>query len=762
MLSIRNLSIDYQLAAHKKLSVLENVSLDFPDGCVTAIIGESGSGKSTLMGALLRLLAPNAKIRQGEIYWGNENLLNLAPEALRSFRWHQASVVFQAAQGAWNPTLTLGQQMLDVCKDHQYQNAQARMEKLLTQVRLDPARIAKCYPHQLSGGMRQRALIAMALMLEPELLILDEPTTALDLITQSYVFDILAEIQRESKLTMILVTHDLAAVARLADRVAVLYAGTVVEVGSVEDIFMSPQHPYTQILLNSAPPASSDKKPVSSGAEFQPPNLQARPLGCIFSSRCPECKPRCLSETPHLGVEMVACHYRRRGEGSEGGGLGATFLPSPLPEEMPTLDLTQTGSVFPGKPGLPFADGALPPPHHPQQGGAGALLPNLPQPPTGPISGTNSVPALEGLEEVEQSPQPAPETPKTQPVVAEQNQPLSPTTSGVKGPGALPLVVELRGVSVELGRVLALRELDFSLAAGEIVTVVGESGCGKTTLGRAVLGLLTPRSGQVKFQGQDINAPGFVMTDALRLSVQMVHQDSYASLNPVLTVRKQLAAPLLHHRLVPKALVQSTVDEVLASVGLTPVDFFGAKVPFQLSGGQRQRVSLARAALLKPKVIVADEPVSGVDATVRLAILDLMKRLNQQGIAFLYITHDLATARYLGQGGRMLVMYLGKIIETGSGDDLMDKPLHPYLQALLAALPKLDRSQNQSLPLRSLDMPDATKPPSGCSFHPRCPYAQGRCSQEEPLLREVLGHSVACHFAEALQVAEEPKSQGDG
>jgi peptide/nickel transport system ATP-binding protein len=737
MLSIRELSIDYQLAAHKKLSVLEKVSLDFPDGCVTAIIGESGSGKSTLMGALLRLLAPNAKIRQGEIYWGNENLLNLAPEALRSFRWHQASVVFQAAQGAWNPTLTLGQQMLDVCKDHNYPNGQARLEKLLTQVRLDPTRIAACYPHQLSGGMRQRALIAMALMLEPELLILDEPTTALDLITQSYVFDILAEIQRESKLTMILVTHDLAAVARLADHVAVLYAGTVVEVASVEDIFMRPQHPYTQILLNSAPPASSDQKPVSAGAEFQPPDLQARPFGCIFASRCPESQPQCLSETPQLGIEMVACHYRRRGEMSESGGLGATFVSS----EVQPLDPEVTGPNFAGGPGLPFADGALPPPHHPQQ------------PPTGSLTGTNLVPALEGLDEVGRSPQPAPEAQKNQPVGAEQPQPISPTASGVKGPGALPLVVELRGVSVELGKVLALREVDFSLAAGEIVTVVGESGCGKTTLGRAVLGLLPPKAGHVRFQGQDINAPGFVMTDALRLSVQMVHQDSYASLNPVLTVRQQLAAPLIHHKLVAKGLINDTVDQILSSVGLTPVAFFGAKVPFQLSGGQRQRVSLARAALLKPKVIVADEPVSGVDATVRLAILDLMKRLNQQGIAFLYITHDLATARYLGQGGRMLVMYLGKIIETGSGDELMDKPLHPYLQALLAALPQLDRTQNRALPLRSLDMPDPTKPPSGCSFHPRCPYAQDRCSQEEPKLREVLGHSVACHFAEALRVS---------
>ncbi|MBN9415804.1 hypothetical protein ABS71_00175 [bacterium SCN 62-11] len=308
-------------------------------------------------------------------------------------------------------------------------------------------------------------------------------------------------------------------------------------------------------------------------------------------------------------------------------------------------------------------------------------------------------------------------------------------------------LVELRGVSVQLGQVQALRQIHLALQPGEIVTVVGESGCGKSTLGRAVLGLLKPIAGQVLYQGQDLFAPGFRLSDELRLSVQVVHQDSYASLNPVRRVGQQLAAPLKRHKLT------GDVHEILAQVGLTPPEYFAAKLPFQLSGGQRQRVSLARAALLKPKLIVADEPVSGVDATLRLAILDLMRRLNQEGIAFLYITHDLATARYLGRGGRMLVMYLGQVIETGPVEDLLDNPLHPYLQALLAALPPLDPRRAREvkpLPLRSLDMPDPTKPPSGCSFHPRCPYARERCSQEAPPLRELQGQQVACHYAEEL------------
>ena len=323
-------------------------------------------------------------------------------------------------------------------------------------------------------------------------------------------------------------------------------------------------------------------------------------------------------------------------------------------------------------------------------------------------------------------------------------------------------LVELRGTQIQLGQVQAMRGIDLSIAPGEILTVVGESGCGKSTLGRAVLGLLQPSAGQILYQGQDIFAPGYRMPDSLRLSVQVVHQDSYASLNPVRTIGQQLAAPLRRHRLVPNDQVKAKVGEILTEVGLTPADFFAAKVPFQLSGGQRQRVSLARAALLKPKLIVADEPVSGVDATLRLAILELMRRQNAEGIAFVYITHDLGTARYLGRGGRMLVMYLGQVIESGPVETLLDDPLHPYLQALLAALPPLDpreAKKSAPLPLRSLDMPDATKPPSGCSFHPRCPYAKTRCSLETPALREVQGQLVACHFAENLEAIEEDPAQ---
>lgn len=309
MLSIEGLSIDYQVG-RGRLSILQNVNLEFPQGKVTALIGESGSGKTTLTGSILGLLASNARVLSGRIMWDGKDLLEQGAEALRRFRWRHASVVFQAAQGAWNPTLTIGRQMLDCCLDHGVDDGPERMERLLKQVRLDPLRVGAAYPHQLSGGMRQRALIAMSLMLEPELIILDEPTTALDLITQSYIFDILADIHTETGLTMVLVTHDLAAVARLADHVAVLYAGTVCEVADADAMFEKPSHPYSRILLTSTPDVHGSMPDTLAG-EGKPPDLRNRPAGCIFASRCPERVAICASVVPTLGEERVACHLRK-------------------------------------------------------------------------------------------------------------------------------------------------------------------------------------------------------------------------------------------------------------------------------------------------------------------------------------------------------------------------------------------------------------------------------------------------------------------
>ncbi len=297
-------------------------------------------------------------------------------------------------------------------------------------------------------------------------------------------------------------------------------------------------------------------------------------------------------------------------------------------------------------------------------------------------------------------------------------------------------------------------DVNMSINEREIVTVVGESGCGKSTIGKICLGVQKPSSGKVLFNETDIWSPTFKWSKEYRLMVQVVHQDSYASLNPVKTIDQILSDPFLFHRIAKNSSeAHKKVIDLLNGVGLTPADYFANKYPFQLSGGQRQRVSIARATILKPKLIITDEPVSGVDSSLRIAILDLMRKLNEDhNIAFLYITHDLATARYFGKGGKIIVMYLGHIVEEGHVGEVIDNPRHPYLQALLSALPPPDPKKakiKKELPLKSLDMPDPTDPPPGCPFNPRCLYSEEICMKKNPTLislEKSQPHFVACHF----------------
>lgn len=327
----------------------------------------------------------------------------------------------------------------------------------------------------------------------------------------------------------------------------------------------------------------------------------------------------------------------------------------------------------------------------------------------------------------------------------------------------MPPVVELKHVNMnfDVGKGRFLRasvDVNLAIDPGEIVTVVGESGCGKSTIGKIALGVQKPTDGEVLYQGENIWKRGFRWDKEHRLMVQIVHQDSYASLNPVKTIYQILSEPYLYHRLVKNSgEAREKVLELLNHMGLTPADYFANKYPFQLSGGQRQRVSIARATILGPKLIITDEPVSGVDASLRLAILDLMKDLNREkNISFLYITHDLATARYIGKGGKIIVMYLGSIVEQGEVGEVIDNPRHPYLQALLSALPAPDPKRariKKDLPLKSLDLPDPTKPPPGCPFNPRCPYSELPCIERKPVLKKIHegpeNHQAACHFEES-------------
>lgn len=292
---------------------------------------------------------------------------------------------------------------------------------------------------------------------------------------------------------------------------------------------------------------------------------------------------------------------------------------------------------------------------------------------------------------------------------------------------------------------------------GDMIAVIGESGCGKSTIGKLALGVTNPTQGKVFYQDKNIWENGFKWTNDLRSMVQIIHQDPFSSLNPVRTIYQTLSGPLFHYKIVKtKTEAVNMVKDLLQTVGLTPTEFFIHKYPFQISGGQKQRVAIARATILKPRVIIADEPVSAVDASLRLSIIDLMKDLNKKNnIAFLYITHDLATARYFAPKGKLIVMYLGRMVETGVIDECISKPLHPYLKALLKAIPPSDpqkAKEIQEIPLKSFEMPSPINPPSGCVFNPRCLYADALCEKEVPKLERYkdTNHFVACHYKDQI------------
>ncbi|HET7679315.1 MAG TPA: ABC transporter ATP-binding protein [Xanthobacteraceae bacterium] len=640
---------------------VEGLSFEIGRGEVVAIVGESGSGKSVSALSIMRLLPPlTARVPKGRILFEGRDLLALRSEQMRELRGRDISMIFQEPMTSLNPILTIGLQITEPLQIHlgmTDKQARDRAVELLNLVGIpDPERRLGQYPHQFSGGMRQRVVIAIGLACNPKLIIADEPTTALDVTIQAQILELMKNLSRQLNIALIIITHNLGVVARYADRVVVMYAARRIEQGSAEAVFHRPRHPYTMGLLRSVPRLDRPRGARLETIEGLPPNLAAIPPGCRFAPRCPFRIPVCDEEPPLYPTDT--------------GGLSRCHRH----EEIAAGKITWTGA-----------------------GGAGV---------------------------------PAPHD-TAQPLLSVRNLKKHFTIAG--------------GLRRKGGTVRAVEDISFDLYPGETLGLVGESGCGKTTVGRLILGLEEPTAGELRFEGIDIGAASAAAMKRIRRKVQVIFQDPYSSLNPRMTVGQIIGEPLhVFDLAADRKAASERVAELLQQVGLRPE--MAARYPHQLSGGQRQRVGSARALAMNPSFIVCDEAVSALDVSIQGQIINLLEDLQRKfGLAYLFIAHDLAVVRHISM--RVVVMYFGRIMEVADRDVLYREPLHPYTKALLDAAPIPDPTIEKGREPRLIqgELPSHLAPPSGCVFNTRCPLASQECREIVPPLEEKRpGHFAAC------------------
>jgi oligopeptide/dipeptide ABC transporter ATP-binding protein len=672
LLDVRHLEITYALSNSEVVAV-SDVSFAIEKGECLGVVGESGCGKSTIGMSLMQLLASNGRISGGEILLNGKNLVGSSDKDMRKVRGKDIALIPQDPMTSLNPVMRIGLQIAEGYRiHHKVSKAEAlkRAVEVLRMVEMpNPEERANQYPFELSGGLRQRAMIAMALVCEPQLLIADEPTTALDVTIQAQILDVLDGLREKYDLAVMLITHDMGVIAARADRVLVMYAGRQVEVGTTSEIFADMRHPYTSALLSSVPSVEGERSDRLRSIPGLPPDLSKPIEGCRFAVRCSYATDTCRTTDPQLAnltdTHAFAC-FNPITTGAESAGIGSTYVRSDATTKPVLVTVSNLVKDFP-----------------------------------------------------------------------------------LRGGGILKR--ERRAVS-------AVADVSFEIHEGETFGLVGESGCGKTTIGKLLIDLETPTSGSIEFQGVSTGlSKNKAKLEIARLR-QMIFQDPYASLNPRKRVRDIIAEPLDVQGGLSAAEREVRVQELLSEVGL-PADA-ADRYPHEFSGGQRQRVGLARALAPQPKLIIADEPVSALDVSIQAQILNLMADLrDSRGLSYVFISHDLGVVRHIAD--RIGVMYLGRLVEVGPAHEVFGNPGHHYTQALLRAVPvpdpKVTRPARGSL--MTGEIPSAINPPSGCRFRTRCTAAQDLCANERPPYVEVgEGHQVACHFP--LRTAVAIKSAG--
>jgi peptide/nickel transport system ATP-binding protein len=643
--------------------VVNEVDFSIERGQTFALVGESGSGKTLTALSLMRLLPQSATLFAGSKIQLNGLELTKLPEVqMRDIRGQRVSMIFQEPGSALNPVLTIGEQIREVLVKRGL-SAPEQKEKtldLLHAVRIpDPKQRAIEYPHQLSGGLKQRAMIALALAGEPDLLIADEPTTALDVTIQAQILQLLSDLQSDLGMAILLITHDLGVVREIATHVAVMYAGHIVETASTADFFAQPQHPYSQQLFAALPRQGRRDQSLASIPGYVPNNIDTL-RGCRFTPRCQYAFSPCATIPPGFTVTSphhdVRCHLRDP-------HYSALAAPAqPMSKPSPAADIVM-----------------MRPPQHKVLLDVSNLVVHYPV---------------------------------------------------------------RTGHWLQRQRVLkAVDNVSFTIHHQQVVALVGESGCGKTSTAKALVRLQPSTAGQVHFNAVNLLSLSSTAFHPYRKQLQLIFQDPFAAMNPRLLVQDIIAEGLRAFRLAGRKERDLLVSDALEQVGLPAESRL--RYPHEFSGGQRQRIDIARALVLKPQLLICDEPTSGLDVSVQAQIVNLLRELRESlGLSYLIITHNLGLVGYLADV--VVVMYLGQVVEQGPVEKIINQPLHPYTQSLIAAVPNIEADKPEAPPIIG-ELPSPLNPPSGCYFHTRCPLAHEECKHLPVQLRSMApDHQVRC------------------